>query len=126
LVSESPGCLCLAKMCVPGKAAVEMKSKVFYIVLLRYLRIIYMDRWARFTSRSERHMDRLRTIQFLKLDCSKNSVTSINSCKTTLKFNLYYIWNIHPMSKKKGDNKKLFQSHFELFCVMGQLLYWNR
>jgi hypothetical protein len=29
LVSESPSCLRLAKMCVPGKAAVEMKSKVF-------------------------------------------------------------------------------------------------
>jgi hypothetical protein len=54
LVSESPSCLRLAKMCVcvcvcvPGKAAVEMKSKVFDMVLLRYLHIIYMDWWACF------------------------------------------------------------------------------
>jgi hypothetical protein len=51
-------------VCVPGKAAVEMKSKVFYMVLLRYLHIIYMDRWARFASRSECHMDRLSFISF--------------------------------------------------------------
>jgi hypothetical protein len=58
LVSESPSCLRLEKnVCVPGKAAVEMKSKVIYMVLLRYLHIIYTDRWARFASRSERHMD---------------------------------------------------------------------
>jgi hypothetical protein len=37
-------------VCVPGKAAVEMKSKAFDMVLLRYLHIIYMDRWARFSS----------------------------------------------------------------------------
>jgi hypothetical protein len=49
---------------VTGKAAVEMRSKVFYMVLFRYLHIIYMDRWARFASRSERHMDRLSFISF--------------------------------------------------------------
>jgi hypothetical protein len=37
---------------VPGKAAIEMKSKIFDMVLLRYLHIIYMDRWARVSSRS--------------------------------------------------------------------------
>jgi hypothetical protein len=47
---------------VPGKAAVKMKSKVFDMVLLRYLHIIYMDRWARFSSCSERYMDRLSFI----------------------------------------------------------------
>jgi hypothetical protein len=52
-------------MYVPGKVAVEMKSKVvFDMVLLRYLHIIYMDRWARFASRSERHMDRLSFMSF--------------------------------------------------------------
>jgi hypothetical protein len=40
-------------VCVPGKAAVEMKSKVFDMVLLRYLHIIYMDRWARVSSCSD-------------------------------------------------------------------------
>jgi hypothetical protein len=58
LVSESPSCLRLEKnVCAPGKAAIEMKSKVFDMVLLRYLHIIYMDRWARFASCSECHMD---------------------------------------------------------------------
>jgi hypothetical protein len=57
LVSESPSCLRLEKMCVPGKAAVLMKSKVFYMVLLRYLHIIYMDWWARFAFRNECHVD---------------------------------------------------------------------
>jgi hypothetical protein len=51
-------------VCVPGKAAIEMKSKVFDMVLLRYLHIIYMDRWARCASSSERHMDRLSFISF--------------------------------------------------------------
>jgi hypothetical protein len=51
-------------VCVPGKAAVEKKSKVLYMVLLRYVHIIYMDRWACFASRSERHMDRLSFISF--------------------------------------------------------------
>jgi hypothetical protein len=51
-------------VCVPGKVAVEVKSKVFDMVLLRYLHIIYIDRWARFASRSERHMDRLNFISF--------------------------------------------------------------
>jgi hypothetical protein len=37
LVSESPSCLRFEKMCVPGKVAIEMKSKVFDMVLLRYL-----------------------------------------------------------------------------------------
>jgi hypothetical protein len=47
LVSESPSCLDLEKnVCVPGNAAIEMKSKVFDMVLLRYLQVIYMDRWA--------------------------------------------------------------------------------
>jgi hypothetical protein len=64
LVSECPSCLSLEKMCVPGKAAVEMKSKVFDMVLLRYWNIIYMDRWARFSSCSECHMDRLSLIGF--------------------------------------------------------------
>jgi hypothetical protein len=66
LVSESQSCLRLAKMCVcvPGNAAVKMKCKVFDMVLLRYLRIIYMDRWARFLCCSERHMDRLNFISF--------------------------------------------------------------
>jgi hypothetical protein len=31
-----------SEVCVPGKAAVEMKSKVFDMVLLRYLHIIYL------------------------------------------------------------------------------------
>jgi hypothetical protein len=63
LVSESPSCLCLEKyVCVPGKAAIEMKSKVFDMVLLRYLHIIYMDRWARVSSCSECHMDRFSFI----------------------------------------------------------------
>jgi hypothetical protein len=53
-------------MCVrvPGKAAIEMKSKVFDMVLLRYLHIIYMDRWARVSSCSGRYMDRLGLINF--------------------------------------------------------------
>jgi hypothetical protein len=42
---------------VPGISSVEMKSKVFDKVLLRDLHIIYMDRWARFASCSERYMD---------------------------------------------------------------------
>jgi hypothetical protein len=43
-VSESPTCLRLEKnVCVPGKAGIEMKSKVFDTVLSRYLHIIYMD-----------------------------------------------------------------------------------
>jgi hypothetical protein len=42
---------------VPGKSSVEMKSKVSDMVLLRDLHIIYMDRWARFASCSERYMD---------------------------------------------------------------------
>jgi hypothetical protein len=49
---------------VTGKSSVEMKFKVFDMVLLRDLHIIYMDRWARFASRSERHMDRLSFISF--------------------------------------------------------------
>jgi hypothetical protein len=58
LVSESPNCLRFAKnVCVPGKAAVEMKSKVFDMVFFRDLHIIYMDRWARFASCSERYID---------------------------------------------------------------------
>jgi hypothetical protein len=64
LVSESLICLRFAKMCVPGKAAVKMKSKVFDMVLLRCLHIIYMERWARFWSCSECHMDRLSFISF--------------------------------------------------------------
>jgi hypothetical protein len=40
-------------VCVPGKAAIEMKSKVFDMILLRYLHNIYMDRWARVSSCSE-------------------------------------------------------------------------
>jgi hypothetical protein len=47
-VRDTPSCLRFAKMCVQGKASVEMKSKVFDMVLLRDLHIIYMDRWARF------------------------------------------------------------------------------
>jgi hypothetical protein len=43
LVSDSPSCLRLEKMCVPRKAAIEMKSKIFDMVLLKYLHIIYMD-----------------------------------------------------------------------------------
>jgi hypothetical protein len=44
LVRESPSCLRLAQcVCVPGKAAVKMKSKVFEMVLLMYLHFIYMD-----------------------------------------------------------------------------------
>jgi hypothetical protein len=42
---------------VPGKLSIEMKSKVFDMVLLRDLHIIYMDRWARFASCSECYMD---------------------------------------------------------------------
>jgi hypothetical protein len=38
--------------------------KVFDMVLLRYLHIIDMDRWARFSSRSECHMDRLSFTSF--------------------------------------------------------------
>jgi hypothetical protein len=34
------------------------------MVLLRDLHIIYIDQWARFSSRSERHMDRLSFISF--------------------------------------------------------------
>jgi hypothetical protein len=49
---------------VRGKAAIEMKSKVFNMVLLRYLYIVYMERWARFASRGERHMDLLGLISF--------------------------------------------------------------
>jgi hypothetical protein len=64
LLSESPSCLRLEKMCVPGKAAIEMKSKVFDMLLLRYLHIIYMDRWARVSSCSECHIDRLSLIGF--------------------------------------------------------------
>jgi hypothetical protein len=41
-----------------------MKSKVFDMVLLRYLHIIYMDRWARVSSCNECHMDRLSLITF--------------------------------------------------------------
>jgi hypothetical protein len=44
---------------VPGKAAIEKKSKVFDMVLLRYLNIIYMDWWARVSSCSECHMAEL-------------------------------------------------------------------
>jgi hypothetical protein len=51
-------------VCVPGKAAVKMKSRVFYMVRLRYLHIIYMDRWARVSSCSECHTDRLSLISF--------------------------------------------------------------
>jgi hypothetical protein len=58
LVSESPSCLRFAKLCVcQVKSSVEMKSKVFDVVLLWDLHIIYMDRWARFAASSERHMD---------------------------------------------------------------------
>jgi hypothetical protein len=67
LVSEGPNCLRLEKkVCVPGKAAIEMKSKVSDMVLLRYLHIIYMDWWARVSScrPSECHMDRLSLISF--------------------------------------------------------------
>jgi hypothetical protein len=49
---------------VPGKAAVEMKSKVFNMVLLRDLHIIYIDLWARCASSIERHIDRLSFISF--------------------------------------------------------------
>jgi hypothetical protein len=42
---------------VPGKSSVEMKSKVFVMVLLRNKHIIYVDMWARFESSSERYMD---------------------------------------------------------------------
>jgi hypothetical protein len=51
-------------VCVPGKAVIEMKSKVFDMALLRYLHIIYMDRWARVSSCSECHMNRLSLISF--------------------------------------------------------------
>jgi hypothetical protein len=51
-------------MWVPGKSLVEMKSKVFNMVLLRDLHIIYMGWWARCASSSERHMDRLSFISF--------------------------------------------------------------
>jgi hypothetical protein len=53
LPSEKPVHLCEREpelftfsknVCVPGKAAVKMKSKVFDMVFLRYLHIIYMDR----------------------------------------------------------------------------------
>jgi hypothetical protein len=40
-------------VCVPGKSTLEMKSKVFDMVLLRDLNNIYMDRWVRFASCSE-------------------------------------------------------------------------
>jgi hypothetical protein len=51
-------------MWVPGKSSLEMKSKVFNMVLLRDLHIIYMDWSARCASSSERHMDRLSFISF--------------------------------------------------------------
>jgi hypothetical protein len=51
-------------VCVLGKAAIEMKSKVFDMVLLRYLHIIYMDRRASVSSYSECHMYRLSLISF--------------------------------------------------------------
>jgi hypothetical protein len=51
-------------MWVPGKSSVEMKSKVFNMVLLRDLHIIYMDWCARCESSSERHMDQLSFISF--------------------------------------------------------------
>jgi hypothetical protein len=45
LVSESPSCLRLEKMCVfvPDKAAIEMKSKVFDMILLRYLQDLSIE-----------------------------------------------------------------------------------
>jgi hypothetical protein len=49
---------------MPGKSSVEMKSKVFSMVLLRELHIIYMDWWARCSSSNERHMDRLSFMGF--------------------------------------------------------------
>jgi hypothetical protein len=48
-------------LCVPGKA-----MKVFNMVLLRDLHIIYMDWWARCASSSERHIDRFSFISFHK------------------------------------------------------------
>jgi hypothetical protein len=49
---------------VPGKSSVGMKSKVFNMVLLRDLHIIYMDWWASCAPSSERHMGRLSFISF--------------------------------------------------------------
>jgi hypothetical protein len=49
-VREIPSCVFCKNVVVPGKSLVEMKSKVFNMVLLRDLHVIYMDRWARFAS----------------------------------------------------------------------------
>jgi hypothetical protein len=50
--------------CVPGKAAVQMKPKVFKMLLLRDLNIIYMGWWERCASSSERHVERFSFISF--------------------------------------------------------------
>jgi hypothetical protein len=34
-------------VCVPGKAAIKMKSKIFNMIILRYLYIVYMNWWAK-------------------------------------------------------------------------------
>jgi hypothetical protein len=50
------------KMCLSSKATIQMTYKVFDMVLLRYLHIIYIDRWARVSSCSECHIDQLSLI----------------------------------------------------------------
>jgi hypothetical protein len=73
-------------MWVPRKLSVEMKSKVFNMVLFRDLHIIYMDRWACCVSSSERHMDRLSFISFHTpnfqpgLDCEEGGLEFLGSC----------------------------------------------
>jgi hypothetical protein len=85
LVREIPSCLHFAKnVCAPGKSSVEIKSKVFDIVLLWDLNIIYMHRWARFASCSERHMDPFSFVSFNLsfypgLDCEESGLEFLGS-----------------------------------------------
>jgi hypothetical protein len=59
LVSEESKLFTFSKnVCVPDEVQGILHGS------LEVLHIIYMDRWARFASRSERHMDRLSFISF--------------------------------------------------------------
>jgi hypothetical protein len=75
---------------VPGKSSVEMKSKVFDMVLLKDLHVIYMHRWARFASHSESHMDRLSFISFHSpsfkpgLNCEEGGLEFLGSSGRTI------------------------------------------
>jgi hypothetical protein len=62
LMSESTSCLLSEKnVCVPGKAAIKMKSKVSYMVLLRYLhvsRLVVNVMWTDLVSLALIHQSR--------------------------------------------------------------------